>query len=130
MRDLSRYIGIPYEIGGRGPETVDCAGLVLKFYREEFGIELPPMLYDPEISREDMAALAESGIRSGEWIEIARPLPGDVLVFRMFGHPTHVGIYVGGDDFLHSVEGRDSCLERLSSWRSRLVGILRWHQRQ
>ena len=129
MFDLARYIGRPYEIGGRGPTSFDCAGLVIEFYRNELGIDLPPLLYGPEVTRDEMAAVADVGIRSGKWNEIERPSPGDVLVFRMFGQPTHVGVYVGGDDFLHSIEGKDSCLERVSVWRSRLVGVLRWNRR-
>jgi cell wall-associated NlpC family hydrolase len=128
MADLASYIGIPYRIGGRGPDAVDCAGLVMKFYREILGIELPSIFYGDEISREEMASIAEDGMASGQWAEIARPEYGDVLVFRMFGQPTHVGIYIGGDEFLHSVEGKDSCIERLSSWYARLVGVLRWKQ--
>lgn len=130
MTDLSRYIGIPYRTGARGPDAVDCAGLVMQFYRHELGIELPAIFYGEEISREGMAAIADDGLRSGQWIKIDQPSVGDVLVFRMFGQPTHVGVYIGGDDFLHSVEGKDSCIERVSSWGSRLIGVLRWHTRQ
>lgn len=130
MLNLSAYIGIPYRIGARGPDAVDCAGLVFKFYREQLGIELPQFFYGEEITREEMADIAEGSMKSGQWQKVNAPVFGDVLVFRMFGQPTHVGIYVGGDDFLHSVEGKDSCIERLSAWFPRLVGVLRWTNQQ
>lgn len=130
MADLSPYVGIPYRIGARGPDAVDCAGLVMKFYRERLGIELPDFFYGDDISREEMAGFADRGMKSGQWSLVDQPQFGDVLVFRMFGQPTHVGIYIGGGDFLHSIEGKDSCIERLSTWYARLIGVLRWYQRQ
>ena len=130
MTDLASYIGIPYAASARGPDTVDCAGLVMLFYRQEMGIELPLAFYGPDADHEELAEVADDGMSSGQWVKVDVPQYGDVLVFRMFGQPTHVGVYIGGDDFLHSVAGKDSCIERVSSWYSRLVGILRWHTRQ
>ena len=37
----SRYVGIPFVDGGRGIDGLDCWGLFLLVYLEQFGIELP-----------------------------------------------------------------------------------------
>ena len=126
MKDLSLFVGIPYRIGARGPDAVDCAGLVIKFYEEALGIVLPPILYGAEITRDGMASLARDTMQSASWQHVDEAQFGDLLVFRMLGRPTHVGVYVGNGDFLHSIEGKDSCIEKLSSWQSRLAGVLRW----
>ena len=128
MVDLAHFIGIPYRINGRGDNGIDCAGLVMEFYRHDMGVELPALLYGDAVTREEMASLAENGMASGRWEAVETPDRGDVLVFRMYGQPTHVGVYIGDGDFLHSVEGKDSCIERLDDWRSRLVRVLRWNR--
>ena len=126
MTNLARFVGIPYKTGARGPDAVDCAGLVMMFYEEALGIVLPPMLYGAEITRDEIAALTDETLQSASWQHVEAAEFGDLLVFRMLGRPTHVGVYVGNGDFLHSIKGKDSCIERLSEWQSRLAGVLRW----
>jgi len=50
------------------------------------------------------------------------PLPGDILGLK-FRFQWHVGIYTGGDRFVH-VLGRQIRKSRLKYWRREVVGIL------
>lgn len=88
-----QYLGVPYVWGGSTPAGFDCSGLVQYVYRE-LGIALP------RTSREQF--------RVGAYIPPDRRdlmLPGDLVFFGYGGDPNrvhHVGIFVGGGDYLHA----------------------------
>lgn len=122
------FIGIPYVCLGRTPRGVDCWGLVLLVQKRMFGRILPSYeIY--EDSEYPGRAIADSW-PSFDVIERGNEQPGDVLTFR--GPRTdaeiHCGIVVRPGVFLHSLAGRDSCLERYDQgiWNKFLVGIGRW----
>lgn len=103
-------LGRPYRYGGSSPARgFDCSGLVYYAYRKA-GIELP---------RSTGAQLAK--------LRPVRPealRPGDVLFFRIGGKPSHVGIYIGGGEFIHAPSsGKRVSRARLEDpyWRARLV---------
>lgn len=99
-RIASAYLGAPYRWGATGPDAFDCSGYVNHVYRE-LGIALPRTT-------------------RGLWarLEPAPELkPGDLVFFSFTGHGVdHVGIYLGGDRFIHanSVKNR-VMIERLSA---------------
>ena len=39
--DITKYLRIRYKFGGRDYPNLDCFGLVMCFFRDELGIELP-----------------------------------------------------------------------------------------
>ncbi len=82
--------GAPYVWGATGPGTFDCSGLVQWAYRQ-IGIAMPRVA----------AAQQQVGIP----VTPDQAQPGD-LVF--FGDPAyHVGIYVGGGQFLEAPQSGD-----------------------
>jgi len=88
-----RYLGVPYVWGGSTPQGFDCSGLVQYVYRE-IGISLP------RTSRMQFTV--------GAYIPPDRMdllVPGDLVFFGYDGDPDrvhHVGIFVGGSDYLHA----------------------------
>jgi cell wall-associated NlpC family hydrolase len=62
------------------------------------------------------------------WYKVEKPELGDVLIFRIKGYETHCGIYLSDGDFLHSLAGRQSCIENLndSNWNRRITRMYRW----
>ena len=128
MISVSDYIGIPYRDKGRSRDGVDCYGLLQLWMSERNGIELPDYLevYTSSSDRESVAGAIEQN-KVG-WTPVAQPEFGDALLFRILGHPMHVGIKLHGDDFLHAFQNCDTCIERLSglAWSRRLVGAYRW----
>lgn len=104
-----RYIGLPYVDGARGPDAVDCWGLIVLVYRDRLGIDLPAY---GEISARDLirvarAMAAGSGIADG-WSPVARPQPHDVAIMasaRGGRAVVHVGLMVTTSLMLHAEEG-------------------------
>jgi cell wall-associated NlpC family hydrolase len=78
-------LGKPYEWAASGPDSFDCSGLTMWAY-DHVGVSLPH-------------SSAEQ-IGSGTRVSRSNLQPGD-LVF--FGSPIHhVGMYVGGGDFIEA----------------------------
>lgn len=121
--NVIEYIGIPYGI----PDT-DCWGIVRKFAAEQLGKDYPQYFYDIS-NNEAMAQTVISMVDSlGLWRKVDDQQPGDVLIFRIKGVETHCGIYLENGDFLHSLQGRMSCIENLndSNWSRRHTRTYRW----
>lgn len=126
---LISLVGIPYVPRGRTRAGADCWGVCLMGARELFGLELPEYFY----SEVEILAHAQQHIHretSGlpHWTPIEQAQPGAVHIFRIKGFEVHCGLDIGGGDFLHSLEGRASCIERLrdGAWSHRRTGTFAW----
>jgi cell wall-associated NlpC family hydrolase len=80
----ARYLGVPYRWGGATPSGFDCSGLVAYVYAQ-IGISLPHY--------------SEAQFHIGAPVSRDALQPGD-LVF--FNGASHVGIYIGGGQFIHA----------------------------
>lgn len=129
---LAHYVGIPFALHGRDRTGLDCWGLVCLVYREVWGVELPSFgdRYGRELTLEERAHIA--AIVRGESVDWTRVPPGeercgDVVLFRMAGAESHLGIVVNGGRFLHARKGTDSCVESYRSplWVKRVAGFWR-----
>jgi cell wall-associated NlpC family hydrolase len=79
-----RYLGTPYVWGGASPGGFDCSGLVMYAYAQ-MGISLPHY----------------TGAQWNVGVPVSRSdlQPGDLVFFYGLGH---VGIYIGGGQFIHA----------------------------
>lgn len=106
---LPRYIGLPFQDGGRDFRGVDCWGLVRLVLRHEADIEVPSYA---EIGARELLAIARA-MRDDrrDWIEV---IPGtarvfDVVLMRSQGStPVHCGVALSSDRLLHIEQGTDS----------------------
>jgi hypothetical protein len=123
----NKYVGLPYQDCGRTTAGIDCWGLACLIYREHFDIELPT-LDGGYISSNDLAVKNLVLTTKESWILTSEPKPGDICVFNILGEPTHVGVYIGNQKFLHARAGQDSVIESLNSvaWNRRLEGIYQY----
>jgi peptidoglycan DL-endopeptidase CwlO len=105
-----KYLGVPYVWGGTSPRGFDCSGLTQYSYAE-IGVSIP------RTSREQF--------RIGAYIPPSRLdllKAGDLVFFGFGGDPDqihHVGIYVGGGDFIHAPASGD--VVRITSLNGRIA---------
>jgi cell wall-associated NlpC family hydrolase len=93
-------LGKPYVWGGSSPSTgFDCSGLVMWAYAQ-IGVSLPHSSY------------AQYGY--GSPVSLSQLQPGDLVFFDGLGH---VGIYVGGGNFIHAPHTGDVVkISSISGW--------------
>lgn len=129
MNFAKQYIGLKFKNRGRTKDGVDCWGLVRLIYKEQYNIELPS--YDDEYNssyniNETRDAIIE---HAKEWTQISKEAAstGDVIVLRLSGYPTHVGIVIEKGKMLHIIEGTDAVIENYDNrlWEHRIVGFFR-----
>jgi peptidoglycan DL-endopeptidase CwlO len=79
-----QYLGTPYVYGGASPAGFDCSGFVMYVF-SQIGVSLPHN------------AAAQYGY--GMPVSQSQLQPGDLVFFNGLGHD---GIYIGGNQFIHS----------------------------
>jgi cell wall-associated NlpC family hydrolase len=95
----ARYLGVPYVWGGATPAGFDCSGLVAYVYAQ-IGIALPHY------------TVAQWNATTP--ISMSDIQPGDLVFFDGLGH---VGIYIGGGQFIHAPHTGDVVrVSSLSGW--------------
>ncbi|MBY0493619.1 MAG: C40 family peptidase [Cyanobacteria bacterium] len=106
--------GAPYRDGGIDPSGFDCSGFVRYVY-EQHGVAMPRQVRDQ--------------FRVGKTVGRDRLEPGDLVFFSTVAPgASHVGIVIGGDQFIHAPSERGVVrVESLSQqyWASRFVGAKR-----
>ena len=105
---------MPYRNGGSDPRGFDCSGFT-QYVFAKYGVALP---------RE-----ARDQFQQGKSVKDAELAAGDLLFFTTVAPgPTHVGIAIGGDQFVHAPSSTGVVrVEHLSSsyWAGRYLGARR-----
>jgi cell wall-associated NlpC family hydrolase len=127
---IQQYIGIPYAPKGIPPNSADCWTLCRHYAQQELKRDYPEFMYDIDTfldEAEDHIAEQTTVFLGKVWsaVAVGDHRLGDIALFRVKGHITHCGIILDQDNFLHTLQGRMSCVERLSDWMQRLTGIYR-----
>ncbi|KQX59259.1 MULTISPECIES: C40 family peptidase [unclassified Streptomyces] len=94
-------IGDSYVMGGTGPNSWDCSGLVQAAYREA-GIDLPRISGDQS--------------SMGTSVSLSNLQPGDVLYWGSRSGSYHVAIYVGGGKYVGAQNPSTGVVERSLDW--------------
>jgi len=89
MREISKYMGVPYKLGGQDVKGMDCSGYTMTVFKNSINKPLPRT--------------------SAEQFRLGRPVSrdglqfGDLVFFNTTGESaSHVGIYIGDDLFAHA----------------------------
>ncbi|MFQ6334902.1 C40 family peptidase [Methylophilus sp. 3sh_L] len=115
IRALS-LTGVNYKYGGRSPETgFDCSGFVQYVFMNAAQIALPPS--------------ARTISEMGNTVKREDLQPGDLVFFNTLKSAfSHVGIYVGNNQFIHAPRaGAKVRIENMDEryWKSRYNGAKR-----
>lgn len=109
-------IGVRYRWGGDTPDSgLDCSGFVRYVFQDTLGMSLPRR--------------AAEMSRVGEKVRFDDLKPGDLVFFNTMRRAvSHVGIYIGGNKFVHSPStGSTIRVDDIdnSYWESRFMGARR-----
>jgi peptidoglycan DL-endopeptidase CwlO len=96
-------MGKPYVWGAEGPNSFDCSGFTSYAFRNGAGISLP------------RTSISQAGV--GVSVSKGQLKPGDLVFFDSDrdGDISHVGIYVGGGQFIHASSSKGVTVSSLNS---------------
>lgn len=129
---LVDFIGLPWKIGGRNLDGVDCGGLCMLAARHLCGLQIPDLWQYDETNNlavtikvlDDLPRLA---------MRVNKPCSGDVISLRLSAGYVHYGLFVDGR-MLHITENTRSRLSRhapryndnIAYWRFTKEGDYKW----
>lgn len=94
-------VGVPYRYGGATTSGFDCSGLVQFSYRQA----------GKSVARTTGQLWSSTTVVEREDLQV-----GDLLFFKIEGKMSHVGLYVGGQRFVHAPSsGRTVSIATLTS---------------
>ncbi len=100
IEEAQTWIGTPYCWGGESRAGADCSGFVMEVYKKA-GIILPRTAADQ--------------YTLGNNIDLADAKTGDLVFFSKGDRISHVGIYLGDNNILHSSLSRGVVIQSLST---------------
>ncbi|MBN3554640.1 C40 family peptidase [Fictibacillus nanhaiensis] len=104
-----KYEGTPYQWGGESPDGFDCSGYLQYIFDEAENVELPRTV-------DDIYA---------QGTKVDSPAVGDIVFFNLEGDgPSHAGVYIGNDQFVHASSSKGVTTAELNSsyWSENYIG--------
>lgn len=112
-RSAHRFMGTPYVFGGTSEGGIDCSGFTMRVFMMN-GIRLP--------------RTADVQYSVGSPVGKGKEESGDLVFFETYcPGPSHVGIYLGGGNFIHASSSRGVTVSNLSDsyFKNRYLGAKR-----
>jgi cell wall-associated NlpC family hydrolase len=113
-RIIQSYLGTPYKGKSQTREGMDCSAFTAAVF--------------DDFNRTKLPATARKQSKTGQKVDRHKLRYGDLVFFRTSGSSvSHVGIYIGDDEFAHSSTSTGVMISNLKEkyWRKRYVGARR-----
>jgi cell wall-associated NlpC family hydrolase len=114
-RVIDEYMGVPYKAGGMSAMGMDCSGFVY-------------VVYDKALNK-DVGRTTADQFGQGEEVQRRELQYGDLVFFknRREKDVSHVGIFVGRNEFVHASTSRGVVRDRLDlrEYETRYAGAKR-----
>ncbi|SES00537.1 peptidoglycan-binding protein [Salisediminibacterium halotolerans] len=113
ISEAESHMGTPYSWGGAQPGAMDSSGFIVYSF-SQVGIDLPR-------THADYYPLGT---------DVSSPQRGDVVFFETYkSGPSHAGIYLGNNQFIHSSSSQGVTVDSMSNsyWEPRYIGAKRFH---
>ena len=99
----------------------DCYSLVRDYYKQKLGISLPIATFEDDFWEKGYDYFTEFFQEFG-FKEVQSPKENDLIFFNVMSPiPSHCGIYLGEDIFIHHARDRLSCRESIHSFWGRFI---------
>lgn len=111
-------IGKPYGTGGVGPDFYDCWGLAAEVFRR-LGIDIG------ENNVAEFTCRNAHSLENPHWRRIKNPKSPCLVTIRAHSiYTNHVGVYIGGNKFIHVSPTTFVTIARLNdfAWKKRANG--------
>jgi len=121
----TKYIGVPYDDGGRTLDGCDCYGLVRIVYQQELRIEIPSYIGYSCVQDHNyiLPKLEEERLR---WKSIEKPEDFAVVLW-MGGKLLHIGLAINEKQVIHTGKKLAySCIQSIDKIYGKVDGIYQW----
>jgi len=125
---INKAMFVPFKDNGRDYDGWDCWGLLRRGYRDVYNISIHSYdrAYRSIRDTERIKELVVEGKAKNWWEPVIFPREGDTVVLYLEGRPIHVGLMLGDKKFMHTDEGVNTCIQKLSDFR--VEGIYRYNE--
>lgn len=119
IRDYSNLVGVPYT-------TLNCFGLVKRFYKEILDTELKHYFDEQKFPEDRLEVQNLIYTSKGDFEKVEDPQFGDLVLVKIEGLESHIGVYLGRGLFLHSLKSINaSVIDRVGRWKHSITGYFR-----
>lgn len=126
----TKFIGLPWAYGARGPHEFDCWNFVRHVQKDHFGIDMPEVDY-----HDDWKSAAENLSHHEErrnWTQVDKAQEGDVVLMARSRLPVHIGICITANrqsGVIHCVRGQGVVFQPFGSLTVAGWGSLQFYRR-
>jgi len=100
MRQYQQWKGTRYRLGANSHRAIDCSALTRRLYQEAFSVSLPRTTGEQ--------------LRRGKKTRPGAAHIGDLVFFKTGRAQKHVGIYIGGNRFIHASRRKGVTISQLN----------------